>query len=707
MSPTVPTGARPEWPHDPEGDQGQTGQQRVPGSGRGDRREAPPGRRENGQAYNPQGSNPQGYNPQGYNGQGREGRGPDGQAYGSQPTGGWAYPERGGYDQQGYDTQGYDAQGYDQQGYDQQGYGSQDRGYPGQPGRQHNGYRHPRRGGEQGYDAQGYAGRGYDGRGYDGQGYADQRYDAQGHDAQGHDAHGYADQRYDAQRYADQRYDAQGYADQGYADQRYDAHGYADQRYDAQGYADQRFDAEGYNAQGYADQPTQPYDGYGDPRRGPAAGYADQPTRAYGYQGQGDPRGYPDPGRGYPGPGRDYPGDGPGSRPGRHVPGRRGPQPPVRFRRLRRFARRPTVRVIGALVGVFLVWVMFSAGQAAFKNNGQGFSANLAEWARDHYLGPVVTFGEWLSYNPPKTGGKPSFSLAVPKDQQVTAVKPKKHGFRPDIPNTLKPLASGAALPGEGQWRVVEKVKGYPAILTTLLRDAGQYTSYVNGIASMDQRLVKFSLRPGTEDPGAANWGVPNYIPAGSRTGLLVTFNGGFKLDSAQGGFYLNGIYHGSLVTGAASIVYYKNGTMKIGKWGRDFTMNSSIAGVRQNLKLLVDHGKVAADANLAVQSNWGATLGGGAWVWRSGVGITKDNRIIFVYGPALSAKDLAQLLQRAGAVEGMQMDINPAWMKFDYYTAGSHPSDPTPGPLLPNQQPSPYSYYTPSTRDFTAVYAR
>ena len=652
MSRTVPTGAGPEWPHDPEGNQGQTGDQRVPGSGYGDRRGAPGAPPEaldphgNGQAYGPQG-----YDPRGYNGQGREGRGADAQAHGRQPTGGLAYPERGGYDQQGYGTQGY---------------GSQDRSYPGQPGQQHNEHRDPRRSGEQGYDRRGYA---------------------------------------------DQRYNGQDYADQGYADPHYNGQGYADQGYADQGYVDPRYNGQGYDSHGYAGQPTRPDDGYGDPRRGPASGYADQPTQAYGYQEQGDPRGYPDPGRGYPGPGRGYPGDGPGngpgSGPGRRGPGRRGQQRPVRFRRLRRFARRPTVRVIGALVGVFLVWVMFSAGQAAFKNNGQGVSANLAEWARDHYLGPVVTFGEWLSYNPPKTGGQPSFSLAVPKGEGATPTKPKKHGFRPNIPDPLKPLASGAALPGEGQWRVVEKVRGYPAILTTLLRDAGQYTSYVNGIASIDQRLVKFSLRPGTEDPGAANWGVANYIPAGQRTGLLATFNGGFKLDSAQGGFYLNGIYHGSLVTGAATIVYYKNGTMKIGQWGRDFTMNSSIAGVRQNLKLLVDHGKVTTDANLAVQSSWGATLGGGAWVWRSGVGITKDNRIIFVYGPALNAKDLAQLLQRAGAVEGMQMDINPAWMKFDYYTAGSHPSNPTSAPLLPNQQPSPYSYFTPSTRDFTAVYAR
>jgi Phosphodiester glycosidase len=380
----------------------------------------------------------------------------------------------------------------------------------------------------------------------------------------------------------------------------------------------------------------------------------------------------------------------------------------VRLRRTRRLFRRRSVRAVSAVVALLLLWLMFSVGQAAFKNNGQGVSANTAEWARDHYLGPVVTFGEWLSYNPPPKGGKPAFSLAVPSGEAVTPVKTaagKAKAFVPDIPATLVSLA-GKPIAGEGQWRVVERVKGEPAILTTFLRDA-TYTGEVNGIASIDQRLVKFYLRPGTEDPGAANWGVPYDVPAGQRKGLLATFNGGFKLDSAGGGFYLNGIYHGSLVKGAASIVYYKNGTIKIGQWGRDFTMGSSIAGVRQNLKLLVDHGNVSANADSDVMSNWGATLGGGYYVWRSGIGITKDGRVVFVYGPALNAQDLGELLQRAGAVEGMQMDINPAWMKFDYYQAGSHPSDPTPVPLLPTQQPSPYSYYSPSARDFTVVYAR
>ena len=382
----------------------------------------------------------------------------------------------------------------------------------------------------------------------------------------------------------------------------------------------------------------------------------------------------------------------------------------VRLRRTRRFFRRPAVRIVSALIGVFVIWVAVSAGRATFQNNGQGDAANLAEWARDHYLGPVVTFGEWLSYNPPKVGGKPTMSLAVPKNEQIvrataTKAKDKRKEFVPDIPATLRSLA-GKPITGEGQWRVVEKVNGEPAILTTFLRDA-TYTSYVNGIASIDQRLVRFYLRPGYEDPGYANWKAPFDVPTGGRTGLLATFNGGFKISDAMGGFYLNGVHYDALVNGAASVVYYKNGTIKIGEWGRDFTMNSSIAGVRQNLRLVVDHGKIAPNLNDDIETNFGATLGGGYFVWRSGLGITSDGRIVYVYGPALDVQDLAELLRRAGAVEGMQMDINPAWMKFDYYQADGHPSDPAPAPLLPTQEPSPYSYYSPSTRDFTAVYAR
>jgi hypothetical protein len=365
-----------------------------------------------------------------------------------------------------------------------------------------------------------------------------------------------------------------------------------------------------------------------------------------------------------------------------------------------------TVRAIAVLLLVFFVWVSFSVGQALTAPYGGSVSSRLAEWARGHYLGPLVTFGEWVSYSPPKVGGKPGFSLAVPAGESAAGVK-KTGKFKPEIPATLQSLA-GVPLTGEGQWRVVEKVKGEPAIFTTFLRDA-TYTAYVNGVVSMDQRLVKFQMRPGGQDPGGSNWG-PNtqpWIPPGSRTGLLATFNGGFKLDASQGGFYLNGQTKGSLKPGAASVVYYKNGTIKIGQWGSEVTMTPQVVGVRQNLKLVIDHGQIAPNLNQNIQTAFGATLGGGYFVWRSGLGVTKDGRLIYVYGPALNVQDLAELLQRAGAVEGMQMDINPEWMSYMYYQANGNPSDPKPVNLLPTQQASAYRYYSPYSRDFTAVYAR
>ena len=377
-------------------------------------------------------------------------------------------------------------------------------------------------------------------------------------------------------------------------------------------------------------------------------------------------------------------------------PGRRG--------RIRRLLRRRTVRVILALIAVFCCWLAFSVGQALAAPNGGSLSSKLAEWARDHYLGPVVTFGEWVSYQPPKVGGKPGFSLAVPK-AAPTRYKHVK-GFQPIIPQRLTSPA-GTPLAGEGQWRVLETVKGQPAMFGTFLRPSSVYTSYVAGIVSMDQRLVSFQLRPGAEDPGPGNWKAQPWIPPGTRTGLIGTFNGGFKINTSGGGFYLNGDTSGTLTKGAASVVYYRNGTIKIGVWGRDVKMTSNVVGVRQNLKLIVDHGQVPASVNQDVEANWGATLGGGYYVWRSGLGITRDGRIIFVYGPALNVSELADLLHQAGAVEALQLDINPEWTSFEYYKTDGHRSDPRPVDVLPTQLAPASRYYSVFSRDFTAVYAR
>jgi hypothetical protein len=389
--------------------------------------------------------------------------------------------------------------------------------------------------------------------------------------------------------------------------------------------------------------------------------------------------------------------------------GRRRP----RRRRLRRprLSRRASfiLRSIVVILVAFFLLTTWSLG-SALRNPGMGstLAERAAEWARDHYLGPLVTLGEWLTYQPPKVGGKPSFALnkglAANDGQHV-----KAHG-RAAIsalpPARLKPVA-GQALPGEGVWRPLAYAHGRPAIWGTFLRPSKIYSSYVAGIVSMNQQMLRFQLRPGAEDPGPGNWHAQSWITPGTRRGLVATFNSGFKIASAGGGFYLHGSTAGTLQRGAASEVYYRNGDMTVGAWDRTVRMTPQVVGVRQNLQLIVSHGKVPASVNYNVESSWGATLGGGYYVWRSGIGVTSTGRIIFAYGPALNVQMLAELLRKAGAVTAMQLDINPEWMSYMYYRPGQHPASPVPHNLLPTQNQPPTRYYSISSRDFTAVYVR
>ncbi|HTP16325.1 MAG TPA: hypothetical protein VMK13_10865, partial [Streptosporangiaceae bacterium] len=69
------------------------------------------------------------------------------------------------------------------------------------------------------------------------------------------------------------------------------------------------------------------------------------------------------------------------------------------------------MRVLLATLTTFVLITGWSVVRALAMPGGGTFSERLAEWARDHELGPIVTLGEWLTYQSPKQGGKPSFAL--------------------------------------------------------------------------------------------------------------------------------------------------------------------------------------------------------------------------------------------------------------------------------------------------------
>jgi hypothetical protein len=388
----------------------------------------------------------------------------------------------------------------------------------------------------------------------------------------------------------------------------------------------------------------------------------------------------------------------------------REPQPKAaRSRRI----RRPWVRLVRRilLVGlvVFLAVVGWSVGGALTAPGTDSVAARLAEWGRDHGLGGLVTWLERQQYqhNQPPVGGVPVGGI------------PHAAGVVPDSPSPTRTpgglpapapigglLTNVPLLPGEGQWQTVVAVHGRPAVRVAEVRPDQLHTSFVAGVLWMDPTFVRGQLHPGFTDPGGA-WRAPTSLtPVAQRT-VAAAFNGGFRLNGAShGGYYSEGRTAVPLVDGAASLVIRTDGTATVGSWNREVRMSPEVASVRQNLVPLVDNGQVNPTCETGGTAEWGSTIGQAAYIHRSGFGVTADGAEVYVGGPALSVCTLGHILQAAGVVRGMELDINPAWVSGTYFH--DTPTGPPQGfRLFPAEQVAPQHYLSPSSRDWFGWYVR
>ncbi|MGI8457430.1 MAG: phosphodiester glycosidase family protein [Propionibacteriaceae bacterium] len=362
-----------------------------------------------------------------------------------------------------------------------------------------------------------------------------------------------------------------------------------------------------------------------------------------------------------------------------------------------------------ALVLALLVPVV-SLGRAVATPGTDTAAAKAAEWARGHGLGFAVTAAEEIAYrlNPPRIGGTPDPSLLTPATGGgVTGDHPTsgtEHGATTHVRSVLRTLVQ-PALPGEGRFVTVVGSKRVPAVQLAYLRPDDVHTSYLAAVLVMSRGAVRFVQHPGYAEPGQLpRWRQADSLTSSSQVGLAATFNGGFKLKDARGGFYANGHTAGTLRSGAASMVITKDGKLNVGSWNHEVQMSSEVASVRQNLRLLIDHGTIVPNVQANTQADWGATVKNADFVWRSGVGVDKYGNAINVVGPALSAPSLASILLRAGAVRAMELDINKTWVSTMWYsTTGGQPN---PHKVLPFQRPAD-RYFTPTSRDFVAAYVR
>jgi hypothetical protein len=330
---------------------------------------------------------------------------------------------------------------------------------------------------------------------------------------------------------------------------------------------------------------------------------------------------------------------------------------------------------------------------------GVSLSARAAEWGRSHGLGSIVTWAEQEAYrlNPPKLGGRPPQNAFGTGPGKVNV---PSSGHLPAPARLASP--AGTPLPDEGVWHIAGRTttKGIPTVYEAFVRPDTTHTSYVAGVAWMDPTVLKAQLYSGSQIPGPGHYNFTAPVKYNATKTLVAAFNAGFRMQDAHGGYYTDGhIVDGlTLRNGAASAVIFKDGALSVGKWGRDFSFakTKGIVAVRQNLNLIVDNSKVVPGLNSTDQSVWGQTLGGTAYVPRSGLGVTANGAIIYVAGPTLSITSLAHILQLAGCVRAMELDINKDWVQYSTFSGavGKAISGGNGKKLLDSMDASPSHYF-------------
>ncbi len=377
--------------------------------------------------------------------------------------------------------------------------------------------------------------------------------------------------------------------------------------------------------------------------------------------------------------------------------------PPTRKRHARRHNPIPRLVLLFVSLALFAVafWAGFTFHNTYANANGEPTEVIVATWMRDNNMGPLVAKLEDVYYtyvSTPDVGGTPTVSADITAEDNA-GLDPED--LQPSDPPSAMPAVVPSAIPSpivtpvvehlnppppitspvpnpepqEGLWQPVgSRVAGLPAMYVARVRADNVHTSYYASVLWIDTSLTKAMFIPGFEEPGGPN-PFNGALPKELWPIVLANFNGAFRLEDSMGGYYYGGEMVKPLVDGKASTVVYKDGSIKVGKWGRDLQMSDDIQAVRQNLNLIVDKGvsKVSSETDNVI---WGATTDKESLAWRAAIGQLADGSIIYIGSPFLSADGLANTLVGAGAQEAMVLDMNTWWTAGFYFR---HKKDGTP----------------------------
>src|SRR6476469_4210682 len=370
--------------------------------------------------------------------------------------------------------------------------------------------------------------------------------------------------------------------------------------------------------------------------------------------------------------------------------------------------RRRRLRRIGLPVALVFLLLLAPAAYSYTTTMMQPSSLPLwprsVEWLRAHHGNWFVDEVEhyYYSWKTPAKGGPQLTSLPTSGLTDAATEKAEARHQAGYMPPPISPVFAHP-LPGEGVWRGTgPTVNGRSPVLLTTFRTEVDYPRIVAYVAWFDHTRTSIAWYPGRYEPPNAPVRGPMSVPYGERWRLLATFNGGFIYRDGNNGSSIDGRSYEPLKAGLATLVAYRDGRVDVKTWHGGPVAGPNVAFARQSLPLIIDDGRLNPALNDS--SQWGFTLGNAVRVWRTGAGIDSHGNLIYAAADYQTVGTLARILQRAGAVRAMQLDINPEWPTLITY---AHHGGLDPTRVVPNYQQPPTRYLVPDDRDFFAVYQR
>ena len=276
-----------------------------------------------------------------------------------------------------------------------------------------------------------------------------------------------------------------------------------------------------------------------------------------------------------------------------------------------------------------------------------------------------------------------------------------------DIPmlHEFKPIE------GEGVWRdrPLPLFPDKEVMAYTFVRPDPDRSYAITTIVQLDARVMDLGIVAGTEEPGGkVGKPGPGKIPKDIINGgkLIAAFDGGFQYRDGAYGMIVGDTTYLPLKNDLGTVVGYKDGSLKI----MDYTgqsLGDDVAFVRQNCPMLITDGAISV-TDPRSKALWGRLAKGTVdiYTWRSGLGINKEGNLLFAVGNNLTPDTLAIALKAAGAVNAIQLDINPIWVRFNLFepiAPGKYKST----TLTKDLQDGSREYLNGYAKDFFYLYAK